>query len=122
MPLAVTDCLNFGSPEDPDVMWQFAEAARGLADACARARRTRSPVATSASTTRPADAPIHPTPVVGVLGVIDDVTRRTPLAPRDGQVLLLLGATRDELGGSEWAHVVHRHLGGRPPQPTSPPR
>ena len=59
-PLAVTDCLNFGSPEDPDVMWQFAEAVRGLADGCLRARASRSPAATSASTTRPATTPILP--------------------------------------------------------------
>jgi phosphoribosylformylglycinamidine synthase len=60
---------------------------------------------------------IHPTPVIGVLGVIGDVQRRTPMTPGDGQVLFLLGETRDELDGSEWAHVVHGHLGGRPPAP-----
>jgi len=115
-PLAVTDCLNFGSPEDPDVMWQFAETTRGLADACLEmgVPVTGGNVSFYNQT---ADAPINPTPVIGVLGVIDDVTRRTPMAPRDGQVLLLLGETRDELGGSEWAHVVHGHLGGVPPQP-----
>jgi phosphoribosylformylglycinamidine synthase subunit PurL len=115
-PLAVTDCLNFGSPEDPDVMWQFAETTRGLADACLEmgVPVTGGNVSFYNQT---ADAPINPTPVIGVLGVIDDVTRRTPMAPRDGQVLLLLGATHDELGGSEWAHVVHAHLGGRPPKP-----
>ena len=59
---------------------------------------------------------ILPTPVVGVLGVIDDVTRRTPQGFREqGQQVYLLGSTRDELGGSEWAHAVHGHLGGRPP-------
>jgi phosphoribosylformylglycinamidine synthase II len=115
-PLAVTDCLNFGSPEDPDVMWQFAETTRGLADACLElgVPVTGGNVSFYNQT---ADAPINPTPVIGVLGVIDDVTRRTPMAPRDGQVLLLLGETRDELGGSEWAHVAHGHLGGLPPQP-----
>jgi phosphoribosylformylglycinamidine synthase subunit PurL len=115
-PLAVTDCLNFGSPEDPDVMWQFAETTRGLADACLEmgVPVTGGNVSFYNQTV---DAPINPTPVIGVLGVIDDVTRRTPMAPRDGQVLLLLGATRDELGGSEWAHVVHGHLGGLPPRP-----
>jgi phosphoribosylformylglycinamidine synthase subunit PurL len=115
-PLAVTDCLNFGSPEDLDVMWQFAETTRGLADACLEmgVPVTGGNVSFYNQT---ADAPINPTPVIGVLGVIDDVTRRTPMAPRDGQVLLLLGVTRDELGGSEWAHVVHGHLGGLPPQP-----
>jgi phosphoribosylformylglycinamidine synthase subunit PurL len=115
-PLAVTDCLNFGSPEDPDVMWQFAETTRGLADACLEmgVPVTGGNVSFYNQT---ADAPINPTPVIGVLGVIDDVTRRTPMTPGDGQVLLLLGETRDEVGGSEWAHVVHGHLGGLPPQP-----
>jgi phosphoribosylformylglycinamidine synthase subunit PurL len=62
------------------------------------------------------DTPILPTPVVGVLGVIDDVARRTPIGfLAEGQQIYLLGATSDELDGSEWAHVVHGHLGGRPP-------
>ena len=60
--------------------------------------------------------PILPTPVVGVLGVIDDVARRVPSGfRRDGDTVVLLGDTREEIGGSEWAHVVHGHLGGRPP-------
>ncbi|MFL6100467.1 MAG: phosphoribosylformylglycinamidine synthase subunit PurL [Actinomycetales bacterium] len=115
-PLAVTDCLNFGSPEDPAVMWQFAEAVRGLTDAC---RELGLPV-TGGNVSfynQTADVAIHPTPVVGVLGVLDDVTRRVPSGwSDDGLELLLLGTTRDELGGSEWAHVVHGHLGGLPPQ------
>jgi len=60
--------------------------------------------------------PILPTPVIGVLGVIDDVTRRTPFAfHTDGGQIFLLGETRDEFGGSEWMNVVHGFLGGRPP-------
>jgi phosphoribosylformylglycinamidine synthase len=59
---------------------------------------------------------INPTPVVGVLGLFDDVSRRTPMGfQTQGETLLLLGDTRDELGGSEWAWSEHRHLGGRPP-------
>jgi len=59
---------------------------------------------------------INPTPVIGVLGVVDDVARRTPIGfPAAGLAVLLLGTTRDEFGGSEWAHEVHGHLGGRPP-------
>ncbi|MFZ5848678.1 MAG: phosphoribosylformylglycinamidine synthase subunit PurL [Actinomycetota bacterium] len=114
-PLAVSDCLNFGSPEDPDVMWQFAEATRGLADGC---RDLAVPV-TGGNVSlynQTGDTPILPTPVVAVLGVIDDVTRRTPSGfVAEGQQIYLLGATREELSGSEWAHVVHGHLGGRPP-------
>jgi phosphoribosylformylglycinamidine synthase len=64
-----------------------------------------------------AGTPINPTPVVGVLGLIDDVARRTPMGfAGAGDVVLLLGDTRDELGGSEWAWSQHQHLGGRPPQ------
>ncbi|NHC16351.1 phosphoribosylformylglycinamidine synthase subunit PurL [Motilibacter deserti] len=115
-PLAVTNCLNFGSPEDPAVMWQFAEAVRGLADACLElgVPVTGGNVSFYNST---ADVAILPTPVVGVLGVIDDVTRRTPMAfDAEGDVIYLLGETRDELGGSEWAHSLHGHLGGLPPK------
>ncbi|CAN5569139.1 phosphoribosylformylglycinamidine synthase subunit PurL [soil metagenome] len=114
-PLAVTNCLNFGSPEDPAVMWQFAEAVRGIADGC---QQLGIPV-TGGNVSfynQTGTAPILPTPVLGVLGVIDDVTRRTPMAFRnDGHQLYLLGDTRDEFGGSEWAHVVHGFLGGKPP-------
>ncbi|GAA1593539.1 phosphoribosylformylglycinamidine synthase subunit PurL [Kribbella karoonensis] len=116
-PVAVTDCLNFGSPEDPAVMWQFVEAIRGLVDAC---KELGMPV-TGGNVSfynQTGETPILPTPVVGVLGVIDDVTRRTPIgftAEMEGHQLYLLGTTEDELSGSEWAHVVHGHLGGRPP-------
>ncbi|WP_129841246.1 phosphoribosylformylglycinamidine synthase subunit PurL [Streptomyces sp. RFCAC02] len=115
-PLAVTDCLNFGSPEDPAVMWQFAEATRGLADACL----TLGTPVTGGNVSlynQTGDAAIHPTPVVGVLGVIDDVARRTPMAfSEQGQLLYLLGDTADEFGGSAWSQVVHGHLGGLPPR------
>ena len=114
-PLAVTDCLNFGSPEDPAVMWQFAEAVRGLADACGELEVPVTGGNVSFYNQTGATA-ILPTPVVGVMGVLDDVARRTPSGFRTaGQVIYLLGTTLDELGGSEWAHVIHGHLGGRPP-------
>jgi len=116
-PLAVTNCLNFGSPEDPEVMWQFAEATRGLADAC---RELGVPV-TGGNVSfynQTGATAIHPTPVVGVLGVIDDVRRHLPSGfGTDGDVILLLGETHDEVDGSEWAWVTHRHLGGKPPKP-----
>jgi phosphoribosylformylglycinamidine synthase II len=115
-PLAVTNCLNFGSPEDPEVMWQFAEATRGLADGCL-ALGVPVTGGNVSFYNQTGDVAILPTPVVGVLGVIDDVTRRTPTGFRaEGDVVLLLGETRDELGGSEWAHVMHGHLGGLPPK------
>ena len=114
-PIAATDCLNFGSPEDPDVMWQFAEATTGLADAC----QTLGTVITGGNVSfynQTGSTPINPTPVVGVLGLVDDVSRRTKAGFRTpGDRILLLGETRDELGGSEWAWTMHRHLGGMPP-------
>ncbi|MGD9961602.1 phosphoribosylformylglycinamidine synthase subunit PurL [Nocardioides sp.] len=115
-PLAISDCLNFGSPEDPDVMWQFVEACRGLKEACLELGIpvTGGNVSLYNQT---AETAILPTPVVAVLGVIDDVTRRTPSGfVADGEQVVLLGQTRDELSGSEWAHVVHGHLGGLPPR------
>lgn len=115
-PVAVTNCLNFGSPEDPGVMWQFSQAVRGLADGC---------VALGIPVTggnvsfynQTGSSAIHPTPVVGVLGVLDDVTRRIPtaLGREPGETLLLLGETRDEFDGSIWAEVTANHLGGLPP-------
>jgi phosphoribosylformylglycinamidine synthase subunit PurL len=115
-PLAVSDCLNFGSPEDPDVMWQFAEAVRGLADGC---QELGIPV-TGGNVSlynQTGDTPVLPTPVVAVLGVVDDVTARTPVGfDAPGRALFLLGTTGEELSGSEWAHVVHGHLGGLPPE------
>ncbi|TLW93938.1 phosphoribosylformylglycinamidine synthase subunit PurL [Saccharomonospora piscinae] len=117
MPMAVTNCLNFGSPRDPGVMWQFERAVHGLADGCAQlgVPVTGGNVSFYNQTGQQA---ILPTPVVGVLGVIDDVRRRIPtgIGAEAGESLLLLGETRDEFGGSAWAHVLHGHLGGLPPE------
>jgi len=116
VPTAVTDCLNFGSPENPEVMWQFSRAVEGLSDACLSLEVpvTGGNVSLYNQT---GDTPIHPTPVVGVLGIIDDVARRVPSGWQDvGENLYLLGTTRDELDGSAWAEAVHQHLGGLPPR------
>ncbi|MFJ4656614.1 phosphoribosylformylglycinamidine synthase subunit PurL [Nocardia sp. NPDC088792] len=116
-PKAVTNCLNFGSPEDPGVMWQFQQAVRGLADGCVALGIpvTGGNVSFYNQTGQTA---ILPTPVVGVLGVIDDVHRRIPtgLGTEPGESLILLGDTRDEFDGSIWAQVEHDHLGGLPPK------
>ena len=115
-PLAVTNCLNFGSPEEPAVMWQFAEAVRGLADGCAALGLpvTGGNVSFYNQTD---NAAIHPTPVVGVLGVHDDVRDRVTIGfVSPGARVVLLGETRPEFGGSAWAHVMHGHLGGSPPR------
>ncbi|OAE00648.1 phosphoribosylformylglycinamidine synthase subunit PurL [Arthrobacter sp. OY3WO11] len=115
VPMAVSDCLNFGSPEDPDVMWQLAEAIRGLSDACMvlGIPVTGGNVSLYNQT---GTTPIHPSPVVAVLGKLDDVARRTPSGWReDGQTIYLLGTTGAELDGSEWANM-RGHLGGQPPK------
>lgn len=119
-PLAVTDCLNIGSPEHPDGMWQLVQVITGLADAC---HDLSVPVTggnvslyNTSGEAGAIDSSIHPTPVVGVLGVVDDVRRVTPSGWRaPGQAIYLLGTTRGELDGSAWAQVAHAHLGGLPP-------
>ena len=116
VPRAVTNCLNFGSPENPEVMWQFKQATAGLADGC---QELGIPV-TGGNVSfynQTGDTAIYPTPVVGVLGVIDDVARRIPSGWQDdGNNIYLLGTTYDELDGSAWAKDLHDHLGGRPPK------
>jgi phosphoribosylformylglycinamidine synthase len=115
-PLAVTNCLNFGSPEDPEVMWQFAHAVEGLADAC----HVLGVPVTGGNVSfynQTGATPINPTPVVGVLGVHSDVRRRLRIGfISEGAAVYLLGRTNEEFGGSEWAHVVFAHLGGLPPR------
>ena len=116
-PVAVTNCLNFGSPEDPGVMWQFGQAVRGLADGCAA---LGIPV-TGGNVSfynQTGSTAILPTPVVGVLGVLEDVSRRLPtyLGAEPGETLILLGDTHDEFDGSIWAQVTADHLGGVPPR------
>lgn len=114
-PVAVSDCLNFGSPENPEVMWQFSKSVEGLADGCLE---LEIPV-TGGNVSfynQTGDVPIHPTPVIAVLGVIQDVADRIPSGWQDeGNNIYLLGTTRDELDGSAWAGVIHSHLGGVPP-------
>lgn len=116
-PVAITDCLNFGSPEDPDIMWQFSEAILGLVDGC----QTLGTPVTGGNVSfynQTGGTNILPTPVVGVLGVIDNVDDRTPMGfAAAGDQIYLLGATLPEFGGSAWADIVHHHLGGMPPMP-----
>ena len=114
-PLAVSNCLNFGSPEDPGVMWQFAETVRGLADGCLEMGLpvTGGNVSFYNQTGTTA---ILPTPVIAVLGVIDDVRTRTPMSfDRAGLDLYLLGDTHEDFAGSEWA-FIHGIRGGQSPQ------
>ncbi|NLF92046.1 MAG: phosphoribosylformylglycinamidine synthase subunit PurL, partial [Corynebacterium marinum] len=117
-PVAVTNCLNFGSPESTDVMWQFREAVHGLADG---AKELGIPVSGGNVSfyNQTGDEPILPTPVVGVLGVIEDVHQAIghDLGTVDeAEVLILLGETDDEFGGSIWQQISGGGLSGLPPQ------
>ena len=113
-PLAITNCLNFGSPEDPGVMWQFSESVRALADG---ALEMGLPV-TGGNVSfynQTGDVAIVPTPVIGILGVIDDVRKAISYKFSGEKELILLGETLEELSGGEWADI-HGHLGGLPPR------
>src|SRR5690625_465022 len=110
-PVPISDCLNFGSPEEPEAMWQLVEAITGLADGCAELE-----IPATGGNVSLYNGQIHPTPVVAVLGVVDDVAKLTPSGWREPELaIFLLGTTRAELSGSVWADVVHSHLGGLPP-------
>jgi len=114
-PMAVTDCLNLGNPEQPDLMWQLVQVVAGLAAGCAALEVPVTGGNVSLYNTT-GDTAIHPTPVVGVLGVLDDVADVVGSGwTRPGRAVYLLGTTRPELDGSAWAQVAHDHLGGRPP-------
>ncbi len=114
-PIGLTDCLNFGSPENPAVMWQFAEVVRGMRDACIA---LKVPVVSgNVSFYNDTDGtPIYPTPTVGMVGVIEELTRvATPWFKSAGDLIVLLGRTRDELGGSEYLKYIHGRTLGTPP-------
>ncbi|MGZ4208584.1 MAG: phosphoribosylformylglycinamidine synthase subunit PurL, partial [Actinomycetota bacterium] len=114
-PVAITNCLNFGNPEHPDVMWQFAEAVAGIGAACT-ALGTPVTGGNVSFYNQTGDVQIHPTPVIGTVGILEDASKRIGVAWPDGAAIVLLGETRAELGGSEWAWVAHEHLGGEPPR------
>jgi phosphoribosylformylglycinamidine synthase len=115
VPVAITDCLNFGNPEKPEVFWTFREAVRGLADAC---RFFDVPVVSGNVSfyNESFGNAIYPTPTVGMVGLLDDVDQRCTMAfKREGDVVVLIGETDDDLGGSEYLKVVHDVVAGRPP-------
>lgn len=121
-PVAITDCLNFGNPEDTDAMWQLVTAMTGLADGCIElgvpvTGGNVSLYNSSGSEKNLPTSSINPTPVVGMLGIMKDVTRANPSGfTEEGLAVILLGQTREELDGSAWARICHDHLGGRPPK------
>ena len=114
-PLAVSDCLNYGNPERPDVMWEFQQGIAGIRDACIA---LGTPVVSgNVSFYNETDGHnIPPTPVIAMVGLVDDIEGVvTPWWKAEGDAIVLLGRTREELGGSEYLSVVHRTLGGAVP-------
>ena len=114
-PIGVTNCLNFGNPEKPEIMWQFKKIVEGLAEAC----RTFSIPVTGGNVSFYNDTEgfsIHPTPVLGVVGLIDDVNRLIgPAFKKEGELIVLLGENTEELGASEYLRTIHGLEQGRPP-------
>jgi phosphoribosylformylglycinamidine synthase len=114
-PLAITNCLNFGNPERPAVMWQFTESIRGMRDACL-ALDTPVTGGNVSFYNESGDSAIWPTPVIGMLGLLDDHRLRVPSGfGKSGLAIYLAGETFPELGGSEFAEVVMGVVAGRPP-------
>ncbi|MDI6783410.1 MAG: AIR synthase related protein, partial [bacterium] len=120
-PIALTDCLNFGNPEKPEIMWQFIETVTGIAEAC---KILETPV-TGGNVSfynETEGVAIYPTPVIGMLGLIEeylptDSRRYLPTSGfiKDADYIVLLGETKDELGGSEFLKVIHNQVAGKPP-------
>jgi phosphoribosylformylglycinamidine synthase subunit PurL len=114
-PLAITNCLNFGNPENPEIMWQFAEAVEGMAEAC---RLLEVPV-TGGNVSfynETSGQPIFPTPIVGMVGLLEDISlHQTQWFKEEDDLIFLLGENQEELGGSECLKVAHGFEGGRPP-------
>ncbi|MGD2245148.1 MAG: phosphoribosylformylglycinamidine synthase subunit PurL [Candidatus Aminicenantes bacterium] len=115
-PIGVTNCLNFGNPEKPGIMWQFQETIKGIAQGC----RTFNIPVTGGNVSFYNDTEgisIYPTPVLGIVGIVDDRTQITgPGFKKDGDILILLGENKDELGASEYVKTIHQKEKGMPPE------
>lgn len=115
-PLAITDNLNFGNPEKPEIFWQLEKAADGMSEAC---RKLNTPVigGNVSLYNENAKGAIYPTPVIGMVGLVTDLDHITTQDfKKEGDVILLLGETKAELGGSEFQKVLHGVTEGRPPR------
>ncbi|HHW39872.1 MAG TPA: phosphoribosylformylglycinamidine synthase subunit PurL [Syntrophomonadaceae bacterium] len=114
-PIGLTDCLNFGNPEKPEIFWQFEEAVKGMSEAC---RALEIPVVSGNVSfyNETEGEAIYPTPVVGMVGLLQDIARRcTPDFKDPGDKILLLGGFSPELGASEYLALVHKIEAGRVP-------
>ncbi len=115
VPLGITNCLNFGNPDKPEVFFQFREAVRGMGDACLAFGTPVTGGNVSLYNENPTGA-IDPTPTVGMVGLLEDVTNRVPSSFRNpGDLIALLGDTTGHLGGSMYWWIVRDFLGGPPP-------
>ncbi len=115
-PAAITDCLNFGNPEKPEIMWQFQEAVEGISAVC---RKFNIPVISGNVSlyNETNDISIYPTPVIGMAGIIEDVSKRmTQYFKKEGDIIFLIGVNREELGMSEYLKEIHYKIRGVPPQ------
>ncbi|NPV26140.1 MAG: phosphoribosylformylglycinamidine synthase subunit PurL [Firmicutes bacterium] len=115
-PLAITDCLNFGNPEKPEIFWQFRQAVLGMSEAC---RALNTPVISGNVSfyNETKGEAIYPTPVVGMVGLLTNINRRcTQGFKQEGDVILLLGNNKGEIGGSEYLAVVHGQEAGPVPE------
>jgi phosphoribosylformylglycinamidine synthase len=116
LPLAATNCLNFGNPEKPAVYHQLQNAIEGMAQAC---EALGTPVISGNVSlyNESAGEPIYPTPIVGVLGLLDDATKCCPHQfRRPNEIVALIGETKEEIGGSEYLERVHGLIAGRVPE------
>jgi len=114
-PIGLTDCLNFGNPERPEIMWQFVLAIEGLKDAC---EFLQIPIVSGNVSfyNETNGLSIYPTPMLGMVGLIEDAGRAmTQWFKQEGDDIILLGSSRDDLGGSEYLKVVHSREQGSPP-------
>ena len=115
-PVAITNCLNFGNPYKPEVFWQFKEAIAGIGDSC-RVLETPVTGGNVSFYNESESYQVYPTPVIGMLGIIDNLNHITPSAfQENGDIVYLIGETLPELGGSEYLKRVHNRVAGLPPR------
>lgn len=115
-PLAVTDCLNFGNPENPEIMWQFSETVKGIREACIE---LNTPVVSGNVSfyNQTEEESVYPTPIIGMMGVIDDYRKAvTQWFKNEGDVIVLMGDTYCDMEGSQYQKIIYDKVFGKPPK------
>lgn len=111
-PLAITNCLNFGNPKDPEIFWQFKEAVTGIGEAC-RALNTPVTGGNVSFYNETGDTAVFPTPVIGMVGLLENIEQSTTIEYKDaGDFIVTLGALNGCLGGSEYLRTIHGKIQG----------